>query len=150
MTNRPALVALSAAQLTAGLAGLVVAVRRRRHFDIPFLRGDPDSVARDAWWGGTAYSAPVFMLATQAWATVRLAREPDDVARRTLRGLGVVMTPGYLAERWSRVRLTPRRFDPVETPIVVTALGGAIALAVLARSGPATAVNPAAGEERRP
>jgi hypothetical protein len=52
--------------------------------------------------------------------------------------LGVVMTPGYLAERWSRVRLTPGRLDPIETPIVVVALGGAIALAVLARGGPAT------------
>lgn len=151
MTNRSALVAVSAAQLAAGLAGLAVAVRRRRHFDIPFLRGHPDHVARDAWWAGTAYSAPAFMLATQAWATVRLTQGPDDAARRTLMWLGVVMTPGYLAERWSRVRLTPGRFDPLETPIVVTALSGAIALAVLARSGPATPAAPqVAGKVPRP
>jgi hypothetical protein len=91
------------------------------------------------------------MLATQAWATVRLVKEPDDAACQTLMWLGVVMTPGYLAERWSRVRLTPGRLDPVETPIVVVALGGAIALAVLARRGPVTSVaRQVAGEVRRP
>ena len=135
MTDRTPLVAVSAAQLAAGVVGLAVAVRRRRHFDIPFLRGDPDHVARDALWGGTAYSAPMFMLATQAWATARLARCPDDKARRVLTWLGIVMVPGYLLERSARQRLRPGGFDPVETPLAAVGLTGAAAMAALGRSG---------------
>jgi hypothetical protein len=53
---RRALVVVSAAQLAAGLAGLAVAIHRRRHFDVwlpgravPSLRsGSPDTVPRDA------------------------------------------------------------------------------------------------------
>ena len=57
MTARSTLVGVSAAQLATGLAGLAVALRRRRNFDVGFLRGSPDHVGRDALWGGTAYSA---------------------------------------------------------------------------------------------
>ena len=58
MAHRPALVAVSAAQLAVGLAAQVVALRRRRHFDLPFMTGSPDHVARDSLWFGTSYSAP--------------------------------------------------------------------------------------------
>src|SRR5688572_27477885 len=68
MPHRTGLVAASALQLAAGLAGQVVALRRRRHYDIPFMAGSPDRVARDSWWFGTAFSAPSYMLATQTWA----------------------------------------------------------------------------------
>jgi len=134
MASRRALVAASAVQLAANLTGQVVALRRRRAFDIPFLRGHPDHVVRDSLWAGTSFSAPVHMLAAQTWATRRLARGPDDNARRTLMWLGVVMTPGYLAERWSRRRLTPGGAEPLETPVVVVALAGAVAMALLGRS----------------
>jgi hypothetical protein len=129
MTPRALLVSLSAAQLAAGLAGLLVGVRRRRPYDLPFATGSPDRVARDALWMGTAYSAPVPMLLAQAWATARLARQPDDGARRVLGLLGVLMVPGHLLERSGRAHL--RHLDPVETPVVAAGTVLAAAMAVL-------------------
>jgi hypothetical protein len=134
MTPRSALVAVSAVQLAANVAGQVVALRRRRAFDVPFLHGDPAHVGRDSWWFGTAYSAPSYMLAGQAYAVARLAAGPDDRARAMLRLLGTSMVPGYLSERFARQLLAPRRFDPVETPIVAVGLLGAAAMAVLGRT----------------
>ncbi len=125
---------LSAAQLAAGLAGQVLAIARRAHYDIPFMAGRPEDVVRDSLLNGTAFSAPVHMLALQAWATTRLARRPGDVvARRALRGLGTVMVAGYLLERRGRLRLTPSGADAAETPLVATALGLAAAMALAGR-----------------
>jgi len=131
MSPRELLVRISAAQLAAGVVGNLVAVRRRRNYDTGFLRGRPDTVVRDSFLLGTAYSAPVSMLAVQTWATRNLARGPDDGARRMLGVLGVVMVPGYLLERYGRAHLTPGGLDPVETPVVVLGLLGAAAMGVL-------------------
>ena len=131
MTSRTTLIAVSAAQLTANLAGQVVALRRRRAFDVPFMHGSPDHVGRDSWWFGTAYSAPSYMLAAQIWAITRLAAVPDDRARGVLRLLGTGMIAGYLSEQFSRQLLTPAGVDPVETPIVAVGLAGAVAMAVV-------------------
>ncbi|NEK59539.1 hypothetical protein GCU56_16910 [Geodermatophilus sabuli] len=133
MSHRSALVAVSGVQLAAGLAGQVVALLRRRHYDVPFMTGSPDSVARDSLWFGTAFSAPVYMLGPQAWAIARLAAGPHQPARQVLRLLGTGMVGGYLAERLCRRRLTPGGFDPVETPIVAVGLAGSVAMAVLGR-----------------
>jgi hypothetical protein len=46
--NRRALVAASTVQLAAGLAGQVVALRRRLSCDMPFMTGRPEHVARDS------------------------------------------------------------------------------------------------------
>jgi hypothetical protein len=131
MDPRPTLVSLSSAQLCTQLAGLLVAVRRRRNFDVGFLKGTPEHVVRDSFWAGTAYSAPVTMLAAQAWATTRLRRGPDDGARRLLGMLGVMMVPGYLSERYVRQHLRTGGFDPIETPIVIASIGVAAAMGVL-------------------
>ncbi len=139
------MVAVSAAQLGAGLAGLVVGVRRRRHYDFPLMHGSAAHVGRDAWWMGTAYSAPAPMLAAQLWATSRLAAGPDDRARQVLCLLGAFMVPGFLVERFVRAHLRPSGWDPVETPVAAAGLGLAAAMVVLARgrdgrrSGMATA-----------
>jgi hypothetical protein len=134
MPNRRALVAVSAVQLAAQLAGQVVALRRRRYFDtpLPLLTGDPAHVARDSWWAGTAFSAPAHMMAAQAWALAQVTRG-NDAGRAVLRALGTVMIPGYLLERYARQSLHPDGADPVETPIVAVALSGAVAMVVLAR-----------------
>jgi hypothetical protein len=125
---------LSAAQLASGLAGQALAVARRAYYDIPFGTGRPEDVVRDSFTNGTAFSAPVHMLVLQGWATRRLARRPGDVlARRVLRGLGAVMVAGYLMERRNRQRLTPGGADPVETPLVVTAVGLSAAMALAGR-----------------
>ncbi len=135
MAHPSPLVAVSSTQLAAQLAGHVVALRRRRHFDVPFMTGSPDRILRDWLWFGTAYSAPPYMLGPQTWATVRLLRGDDDRARWLLRWLGTGLTVGYLSERLVRARVRPDGFDPVETPIVVVGWGSAITLAVLGRRG---------------
>ena len=131
MTPRRLLVRISAVQLVLGLTGLAVAVRRRRNYDLGFMRGRPDKVARDAVLMGTAYSAPVPMMAVQLLATRSLATRPDDGARRMLGALGALMVPGYLMERYGRAQLKPGGFDPVETPVVVASTALAAAMAVL-------------------
>ena len=133
MTNRSVLVAVASTQLAAQLVGHVVAVRRRRAFDVPFMAGDPDHLVRDWLWFGTAYSAPPYLLGPQCWAIARLLRGPDERARWVLRWLGTGLTLGYLSEKWNRVRVGPAGFDRLETPVVVTGWSGAAAMALLAR-----------------
>jgi hypothetical protein len=135
MTHRSALGAVSTVQLAAQLAGHVVALRRRRHFDVPFMTGSPDHITRDWLWFGTAYSAPPYLLVPQVWATGRLLRGPDDRARWMLRWLGTGLAVGYLSERLVRLRVRLSGIDPVETPIVAIGSGGAIAMAVLGSRG---------------
>src|SRR4051794_9155390 len=129
MTPRAALVSVSSAQLAVHLAGLAVAVRRHRNYDVEFMHGSPDHVARDSFWAGPAYSAPAHMLPAQWWGTARLRRRPDDGARRLLGMLGVLYCPGYLFERYVRAHLG--RFDPVETPVALASIGLAAAMGVL-------------------
>jgi hypothetical protein len=133
MANRSALVAVSSVQLAAQVAGHVVALRRRRHFDVPFMTGSPDHLVRDWLWFGTAYSAPSYMVGAHLWAIARLLRGPDDRARWVLRWLGTCVTVGYLSERLVRLRVRPSGVDPVETPIVVVGWGGVLAMALLGR-----------------
>jgi hypothetical protein len=129
MTPRAALVSVSSAQLAVQLAGLAVAVRRHRNYDVGFMRGSPRHVVRDSVWAGTAYSAPVYLIAAQWWATARLRRQPDDGARRLLGMLGVLYGPGYLFERYVRAQLV--RIDPLETPIALASIWLAAAMGVL-------------------
>ena len=146
MAHRSVLPAIASVQLAAQLVGHLVALRRRLHFDVPFMTGSPDHVGRDWLWFGTAYSAPSYMVAAQVWAIARLLRGPDERAQRALRLLGTGMCFGYPSERMNRARLHPGHFDPVETPIVVVGWSGAIAMAVLgARSGSGVRTPDAAG-----
>ena len=133
MAHRSALVAVASVQLAAQLVGHVVALRRRRPFDVPFMTGKPEHIVRDWLWFGTAYSAPSYMVAAQVWAIARLLRGPDERARRALRLLGTGMCVGYPSERMNRARVHPRHVDAVETPVVVVGWSGAMAMAVLGR-----------------
>jgi hypothetical protein len=137
MAHRGTLVAVASTQLAAQLAGHVVALRRRRHFDVPFMAGDPEHLVRDWLWFGTAYSAPPYLVGPQLWAVARLLRGPDDRARWVVRCLGTGLTLGYLSERLVRTRVTPPGFDRLETPIVAAGWGCALAMAVIARRRPA-------------
>ena len=136
MSHRSTLVAVSSTQLAAQLVGHVVALRRRRHFDVPFLTGSPEHLVRDWLWFGTAYSAPPYLLGLQMWAVARLLRGPDDRARWVLGRLGTGLTLGYLSERCNRVRVRPGGFDPLETPIVLGGWSCAMAMAVVACRNP--------------
>jgi hypothetical protein len=137
MNRRSVLVAVSTAQLAAGVAGQVLALQRGLAFDIALLqwKGRRDQVARDSWLIGTGVSAPVSMLATQGIATAGLAKRPSAAAARVLGMLGAAMVAGYLVERETRVALTPRTWDPMVTPVTATGVGLATAMAYLGLSG---------------
>jgi hypothetical protein len=132
MGSRGVLVAVSAAQLAAGVAGQLVALRERRSFDIALLgwRGQPERVARDSWLLGTGLSAPVVMLSIQAAATLRLGAGPSRTATRILGWLGATMACGYLIEREFRGAVSPAGWNPTATP--VAAAGFTLALAMAA------------------
>jgi hypothetical protein len=115
---------------------MVLAVRRRYPYDLPFVRGRADAIPRDLLTVGTALSAPAWMLAMQASAVVQLARGRRDhhAATAVLGALGSMMVVGYLAEAHVRRRLRPSGWERLESPLVLTGLGSAAAMAVLARS----------------
>lgn len=130
MTTDAALARIATLQLAANAAGLAIAVRRRRPYDILWFSGREDKVARDAVLMGTSYSAPLPMLVLQAVFTGALTRGAHANARRGLGLLGAAMVPGYLGERWVHRRLSRGGWDPVETPLVVVGVALATAMAV--------------------
>ena len=129
---------VSTAQLGIGIVGMAVAVRRRHAYEFLFLAGDRDHVARDSLLLGTALSAPVAFLATQALAIRALAERRDPDAVGILRLLGATYVVGYLGERLVRERL--RHWDPVETPLAAVSV--ALAAAMVAGEGQAPNASP--------
>lgn len=132
MVTDTAVAKIAGAQLVAGIAGLVVALRRRHAYEFLWLSGRPEKVGRDAATLGTALSAPAPMLLAQAASTAVLARGPNNKARRALGLLGGAMTCGYLGERLVRQRLSPSGWDAVESPIVIAGVSLSAAMAVAA------------------
>ena len=131
---RRRLAGISLAQLAFGAAGMTIAVRRGHAYDVPLLRGSPETVARDSLLLGTALSAPATMLAAQAACTAAVARSDNQRAARGLALLGAAMTGGYLAERHVRARLSRHGWDALETPVIVGGLGLAAAMAGVGRA----------------
>jgi pimeloyl-ACP methyl ester carboxylesterase len=130
-TQSRLLVAVSVAQLATGVAGLVVALRRRHPYDVFLTHGRTDTIARDTILRGTALSAPVSNLLAQAALTAVMARRPGRGAARALGGLGALHVAGYLGERLVRRRLRRSGWDALESPLVVAGIGLAGAMAVL-------------------
>ena len=125
---------VSLAQLATGVTGMAIALKRRHHYDTPVKRGSPDTVGRDSLFNGTALSAPVTMLVTQVVSASTALRGAPSSADTVLEGLGFTMVAGYLGESLCRRRLLqPSEFDPVETPLIVVALGLSVAMGVLGR-----------------
>ena len=127
--------AVSAAQLTTGMAGLAVALTRRHPYDVPMFHGRPERVAQDSVIMGTALSAPFYMLAAQYLATRRVRQGASGSADRVLGGLGVAMIAGYLGESLVRKRLQRSNYDAIETPLVAIAISLSGAMAVLGLIG---------------
>jgi len=84
------LAAVSVAQLATGVAGMVVALRRRHPYDVFWMHGPADTMARDTILKGTALSAPVSNLLAQTALTAVVARQPSRGAARALGGLGAL------------------------------------------------------------
>jgi transposase InsO family protein len=129
------LAGVSAAQLATGLVGMVVGVRRRHPYDVFWMHGSADAIGRDVLTKGTALSAPVSMLITQAALTAMVARRPTRRVAQALGGLGATLVAGYLGERQVRRRLRPSGWDAVESPLLVAAIGLAASMAALGRPG---------------
>jgi pimeloyl-ACP methyl ester carboxylesterase len=127
------LAAVSVAQLATGVAGIGVALRRRHPYDVLWIHGRADAIARDTILKGTALSSPVSNLLLQAALTVVVARRPSPGAARVLGGLGALQVAGYLGERLVRRRLRPSGWDAVESPLVLAGIGLAGAMAALGR-----------------
>jgi hypothetical protein len=129
------LAAVSGAQLATGIVGMVVALRRGHPYDVFWMHGRADQIGRDVLFKGTALSAPVANLITQAALTATVARGGGRGAERALGSLGALYVAGYLGERLVRRRLRPSGWDPVETPLLVVAIGLSAAMAALGRQG---------------
>ena len=129
------LTAVSAAQLACGLAGMAVALRSGYAYDVFWMHGRQDTMARDSVLMGTAFSAPVSMLIAQAALTVRTASRPSRLSIRGLGVLGAAMMPGYLGERLVRQRLRPSGWNAAESPLILAGIGLAAAMAVLGSPG---------------
>src|SRR5215217_7391939 len=127
------LAAVSVAQLATGVAGMVVALRRRHPYDVFWMHGRSDRIARDTILRGTALSAPVSNLLVQTVLTALVARRPSQGATRALGGLGALQVAGYLGERLVRRRLRPSGWDAVESPLLLAGIGLAGAMAALGR-----------------
>jgi hypothetical protein len=134
-TRHRLLAAVSAGQLATGVAGMALALRRRHPYDVFWMHGQADNIARDTILMGTALSAPVSMLLTQAALTVLLVRRPSRRGALALGGLGATMVSGYLGEQLVRQRLRPSGWDALETPLLLAAIGLAVAMAALGRRG---------------
>jgi hypothetical protein len=132
--RRVLLATVAATQLGLSVAGMALALRRGYPFDVPFMRGHPDDLARDSILMGTALSAPVVMLSMQAIAIAMIVRRESRIAARTLEIIGAINVPGYLSERHVRRRLTPSGWDALETPLILASLPLAAAMPLLARS----------------
>jgi hypothetical protein len=133
MSKRPALVAISAGQVVAGVAGHMIALRDGRSFDVALIgwRGRTDRVARDSWLFGTGLSAPVVMLTAQTLATTQLALRPSTRATRTLGVLGAAMSCGYLIEQEFRHALLPGGWDHQITTVAVAGFALSVSMAVV-------------------
>ncbi len=122
------LASLSTAQLSLNVAGLVLALRRRHAFDVPFMHGNPAHIGSQSIVFGTALSAPATLLIAQTLASIRLAQGPNQAATRLLQALGATYVGGYLAERRVRRCLTRSGWDRVESPLLAAALSLSIAM----------------------
>lgn len=108
---------------------MVVALRRHHPYDVFWMHGQPDQIVRDTIFKGTALSAPVSNLLTHATLTAVVARRPSRRGEQALGGLGALLVAGYLGERLVRQRLRPSGWEALESPLLVVAIG--LAMAVL-------------------
>ena len=131
MSRARLLAVASTAQLGTGILGMALAVKRHHAYDFLFLHGDSDHTARDSILMGTAFSAPIVMLAAQSVLTARLMWGSAESTERMLGALGAAMVPGYLGEARVRQLLRRPNHDSLESPLVMVALILAATMAAL-------------------
>lgn len=129
------LAAVSAAQLASGVAGMVVALRPCHPYDMFWMHGQVEQMARHTSFRGTALSAPVSNLVFQTALTAVVAARPSRRAQQALGALGALWVAGYLGERLVRQRLGRSGWERLESPLLVVAIGLAVAMAALGLGG---------------
>jgi hypothetical protein len=97
-------------------------------YDVFWMHGQPDEIARDILFKGTALSAPVSNLLIHAAMTAVVARRPSRRAEQVLGGLGALLVAGYLGERLVRQRLRPSGWDRLESPLLIMSIALAAAM----------------------
>ncbi len=122
------LATLSAAQLAVHLQAARTGIKHRVPVDLPFAKGDPDTVARDMWTMGSGMAAPWPLLAAHAAGTTALFLRNPLWLRRAMGGLGVWYIVWYLLER--NVREAFRRPNE-RTPSHAAAVGLSAAMAAV-------------------
>jgi hypothetical protein len=103
---------------------MVVALRRRHPYDVFWMHGQAEEIARDTLFRGTALSAPVSNLVLQAALTAVVAARPSRRAQQALGALGTLWVAGYLGERLVRRRLGPSGWERLESPLLVVDRAG--------------------------
>jgi hypothetical protein len=96
-----------------------------------WMHGEPDKIARDTMFKGTALAAPISNFLIHATLTAVVARRPSRRTQQALGGLGILLIAGYLGERHVRQRLRPSSWDALESLLLVAAIGLAAGMAVL-------------------
>jgi hypothetical protein len=108
-----------------------VALRRVHPYDVFWMHGQPDAIARDTLFRGTALSAPASTLVTQAALTAVMTRRPSRRAAHGLRIVALTTVAGYLGERLVGQRPRPPGWDALESPLIIAALGHSVGMAAL-------------------
>jgi prolipoprotein diacylglyceryltransferase len=122
------LAALSAAQLAVHLQAARHGIRHHVPMELPFAKGDPDTVARDMWTTGSGMAAPWWLLALHGAGTAALFTRDRLWLRRALGGLGIWYVVFYLLER--NVRESFRRPNE-RTPLHASAVTISAAMAAI-------------------
>lgn len=119
----------STLNLLFSVVGFRKAVQEKIPYDIGFVKGSAEHIARDQVTLGSALSPPTLIMVAQAAGTARMFKNPGADAARLLGVLGLAMSVGFSMERVFHESI--RNPNRSTTPIVVGGESMAIVMAVL-------------------
>lgn len=123
----------STLNLLFSVVGFRKALKEKIPYDIGFMKGSAEHIARDQITLGSALSPPTLMMVTQAAGTARMFKNRGTGAASLLGVLGLAMSIGFSMERvfHESVRNPNRSITPIVaggelTAIVMAILGFAL------------------------
>lgn len=119
----------STLNLLFSVVGFRKAVQEKIPYDIGFMKGTAEHIARDQITLGSALSPPTIMMVAQAAGTARMFKNPGAGAARLLGVLGLAMSIAGSMERLFHESV--RNPNRSTTPIVAGEGSMAIVMAVL-------------------
>jgi uncharacterized membrane protein YraQ (UPF0718 family) len=119
----------STVNLLFSVVGFRKAVQEKIPYDVGFMKGLAEHIARDQITLGSALSPPTIMMVAQAAGTARMFKNPGLAAARLLGVLGLAMSIGFSMERVFHESV--RNPNRSTTPIVAGGESTAIVMAVL-------------------